>query len=135
MMIHHALTQAHQHLTVSTVTTATNASTHDNQPPRHSVAITTGARNHQLPPSGGGARNKPMRSTTFHTSRTASMDVIELKKKKKPPERGASFVDKKEDPSQDKAVSVSGKRSRERKEKRKDKRAVNVFKRKREREK
>ena len=102
MMIHHALSQAHQHITMATAASLPNPPTHE-VTARHSLAAAPLAqRNHQLPPHG--LRNKPVRSTTFHAVRTPSLDNIEPKKKKKVPDRGLSFLDKKEDPAQEKRV-------------------------------
>ena len=105
MMIHQALSQAHQHITMATAASLPNPPTHE-VTARHSLAAGPLApRNHQLPPQV--PRNKPVRSTTFHTVRTPSLDTIEPKKKKKVPDRGLSFLDKKDDPAQEKKVSHS----------------------------
>ncbi|XP_003386744.3 PREDICTED: uncharacterized protein LOC100638516 [Amphimedon queenslandica] len=100
MMIHQALSQAHQHITMATAASLPNPPTHE-VTARHSLATAPLAhRNHQLPPHA--PRNKPVRSTTFHAVRTPSLDTIEPKKKKKMPDRGLSFLDKKDDPAQEK---------------------------------
>ena len=107
IMIHQALSQAHQHITMATAASLPNSSTHE-VTARHSLTAAPPLiqRNHQLPPHG--LKNKPVaRSTTFHAGRTPSVDTIEPKKKKKLPDRGMSFLlekDKKEEITQDKKV-------------------------------
>ena len=118
MMVQHALLQANHVLSTAGNITA------DTQTPsaRHSIAAPATVKNnqtHHTPTQSLVNQRKAMRSTTMYTTRACSMDsnVAEAKRKKKLPERGQSFLDKKgsstDENSHDKEKQVKFERERE----------------------
>ena len=119
MMVQHALLQANHVLSTAGNITA------DTQTPsaRHSIAAPATVKNNQTyhtPTQSLVNQRKAMRSTTMYTTRACSMDsnVAEAKRKKKLPERGQSFLDKKgsstDENSHDKEKQVKFERENER---------------------